>query len=125
MAESIVDANVLIALFRGNVDLKDFLETLNCGVDTTVYVELIQGAKNKNEVKRIESALRTFPIIHFNEAVSRQTIRLIRSYSKSHGLLLADAMIAATCLVHDLDLVTFNEKDFKFISGLKVVVPTL
>ncbi|HZS48600.1 MAG TPA: hypothetical protein VFC63_26250 [Blastocatellia bacterium] len=32
-------------------------------------------------------------------------------------MLLADAVIAATCLVHNLPLLTFNKKDFKFIAG--------
>lgn len=124
MAESIVDANVLIALFRGNDNLKDFLETLDCAVDTTVYVELIQGAKNKVEVARIEKILKTFPIIHFDSSVSLRTIDLIRTYSKSHGLLLGDAIIAATCLENKLKLVTFNAKDFRFIKGLRVEVPS-
>ena len=125
MADFIVDTNVLIALFRGNRKLQDFLETLDCAVDTTVYVELIQGVKNKVEVARIEKALATFQMMHFNESISAQTIDLIRTYSKSHGLLLADAIIAATCLENSLTLVTFNAKDFRFIKGLKISVPKL
>ena len=125
MADSIVDTNVLIALFRGNRDLQLFLETLDCAVDTTVYVELIQGVKNKIEVARIERALATFQMMHFNESISAHTIDLIRTYSKSHGLLLADAIIAATCLENGLTLVTFNAKDFRFIKGLKISVPKL
>ncbi len=123
MADSIVDANVLIALFRGNDDLKGFLETLDCAVDTTVYVELIQGAKNKIEVERIEKALKTFPIIQFDNSVSLRTINLIRFYSKSHGLLQADAIIAGTCIENNLELITFNARDFSFIRGLKVKIP--
>ncbi len=36
---------------------------------------------------------------------------------------LADAIIAATALVHDLPLVTRNEEDFKHITTLRVVNP--
>lgn len=46
------------------------------------------------------------------------------SYSKSHGLMLADAVIAATCLEHDLQLITLNVKDFRFIKGLTLIGPT-
>jgi predicted nucleic acid-binding protein len=35
----------------------------------------------------------------------------------------ADAIIAATALVHDLSLVTRNEEDFKDIPGLRLVKP--
>jgi len=123
--EAIVDANVLIRLLRGDRDLQEFLETLACGIDTTVYVEMIQGAKDKSEVARIEKALKTFPLIHFSESVSERTIVLIRTYSKSHNLLLGDAIIAAACIENNLKLVTFNVKDFRFIKDLQVEVPNL
>jgi predicted nucleic acid-binding protein len=125
MAESIVDANVLIALLRGNERLRTFLETLDAAVDTTIYVEVIQGAKNKTEVALIEKTLKTFPLIHFDESISLRTIDLIRNYSMSHGLYLADAIIAATCLEKKLTLVTLNSKDFRFIKDLKVRLPKL
>ncbi|MGD9564220.1 MAG: type II toxin-antitoxin system VapC family toxin [Pyrinomonadaceae bacterium] len=125
MVDFLLDANVLVGLLRGNERLRDFLEGSECAIDTVVYVELIQGAKNKYEVARIENALRTFPIVHFNESVSNRTIELIRTYSKSHGLLLADAVIAATCLENGLKLATFNTKDFRFIKELTIVVPRM
>ena len=52
-------------------------------------------------------------------------IDLIRSYSNSHGLLLADALIAATALENDLTVVTYNVDDFKFIKDLKYLKPTV
>lgn len=123
--EAVVDANVLIRLLRGDRHLQEFLESLECGIDTTVYVEMIQGAKDKSEVARIEKALKTFPLIHFSESVSDRTIDLIRTYSKSHNLLLGDAIIAASCLENNLKLITFNARDFRFIKGLEVEVPKL
>jgi predicted nucleic acid-binding protein len=96
-----------------------------CAIDTTVYVELIQGAKNKAEIALIEKQLKTFPVIYFKEAISRRVIDLIRTYSKSHNLLLGDAIIAATCLEYDLALVTFNIRDFRFIEGLVVTAPEI
>ena len=64
-------------------------------------------------------------LVDFDQAVSRRTISLIRDYSKSHGLLFADAVIAATCLENNLKLITLNEKDFRFIDGLELQVPKL
>ncbi|HSK72934.1 MAG TPA: PIN domain-containing protein, partial [Pyrinomonadaceae bacterium] len=52
-----------------------------------------------------------------------KTIELIRTYSKSHGLMLGDAIIAATCLEKGLTLITYNEKDFRFIDGLRILKP--
>jgi len=36
---------------------------------------------------------------------------------------LADAIIAATALLHNLPLVTRNEEDFKHVTSLRVVNP--
>ncbi len=110
MAKCLVDTNVLIGILRGDAKLSDLIDSLNCAIDTTVYVELIQGAKNKSDVEQIEIALTEYELIHFNNAVSRKTISLIRTYSKSHGLLFADAVIGATCLENNLELFTFNSK---------------
>lgn len=123
MIEYLADTNIFIAILKGNAKLKSFTESLNCALDTTVYVELIQGAKNKAEVQKIEKYLTRFELIHFDESISRKTIELIRLYSKSHGLMFGDAIIAATCLENDLTLLTFNVKDFRFIKNLKILKP--
>ncbi|CAN5438403.1 type II toxin-antitoxin system VapC family toxin [soil metagenome] len=123
MIEYLIDTNIFIALLKGNAKLKSFVETLACAIDTIVYVELIQGAKNKAEVRKIEKYLTRFELIHFNKIISQRAIKLIRSYSKSHGLMLGDAIIAATCLENNLTLITYNAKDFRFTNGLKILMP--
>ena len=123
MIEYLIDTNVFIAILKGNAKLKSFIEGLVCALDTTVYAELIQGAKNKTEVQKIERYLTRFELIHFDKSVSRMTIELIRTYSKSHGLMFGDAVIAATCLENDLTLITYNVKDFRFIKNLKITQP--
>ena len=123
MIEYLIDTNIFIAILRGNAALKSFIESLDCALDTTVYAELIQGAKNKLEVQKIERYLTRFELMHFDQSVSRKTIELIRIYSKSHGLMFGDAIIAATCLENDLILITYNVKDFRFINGLKTIQP--
>ncbi len=123
MIEYLIDTNIFIAVLKGNATLKSFIEGLACALDTTVYAELIQGAKNKAEVQKIERYLTRFELIHFDKAISRKTIELIRTYSKSHGLMFGDAVIAATCLENDLTLITYNVKDFRLINGLKITQP--
>ncbi len=70
MIEYLIDTNVFIAVLKGNAKLKSFIESLACALDTTVYIELIQGAKNKAEVQTIEKYLTRFELIHFEKAVS-------------------------------------------------------
>jgi len=123
MIEYLIDTNIFIAVLKGNGKLKSFIENLACALDTTVYVELIQGAKNKAEVQKIEKYLTRFELIHFDKVISRKTIELVRTYSKSHGLMFGDAIIAATCMEIDLTLITYNVKDFRFIKNLKILKP--
>ncbi len=47
------------------------------------------------------------------------------NYSNSHGLLLGDALIAASALENDLTVLTYNINDFKFIQDLKYLKPTV
>jgi len=118
--EKIADTNIFIKIFRGDADLKKQVESLNVAVSSVVLLELLQGSKDKAELRQIEKYLACFTVVHFNENVSKKAIELVKTYSKSHGLLLADAIIAATCLENDRELMTFNIKDFKFIRGLKL-----
>lgn len=125
MAKYLLDTNVLIGVFKGEAQLRQFVEEIDATIDATVYIELIQGAKSRSDVAKIEKAISQYRIIHFKEGTSKRAIELIRRYSKSHGLLISDAIIAATCLENNLILVTFNIRDFRFIKGLIIEVPQL
>ena len=123
MAEHLPDTNIFIAIFKGDAKLKTLIESCDSAINTIVYLELIQGAKNKTDINKIEKYLMQFELIHFDKATSQRAIELVRNYSKSHGLMLPDAVVAATCLENTLTLITFNNKDFRFINGLKAIQP--
>jgi hypothetical protein len=123
MVRYLIDANIFIAVLKGDLKLKSLIESLVCALDSVVYIELIQGAKDKREISKIEKYLNRFQLIHIDESISKKSIGLIRRYSKSHNLMLGDAIIAATCVENDLTLITFNVKDFRFIKGLKILQP--
>jgi predicted nucleic acid-binding protein len=123
MAESLVDTNVFSRVFTGDKAVKESIETLHADVCTVVYVECLQGSKSNREKRIVEGYLARFEFSHLTSDISTRTIDLIRTYSNTHGLLLADALIAATCLEGDLTRVTYNVKDFHFIQDLKSLTP--
>lgn len=89
-----------------------------------IYIELIQGGRlSKSELKEIKDYLRSFTRIHLSQRISITSVALVEQYGASHGLMLADALIASTALVWGLPLVTLNVKDFHFINGLQLVSP--
>lgn len=123
LADSLVDTNIFSQIFKGNLPVKQFVENLSPAVDATVYIENLQGSKSNLEKTRIKKYLTKFAIFYQTEEISRRAIGLIDRYSNTHGLMLADAQIAAVCLEQDLTLVTYNVKDFQFIAGLTIAVP--
>ena len=62
--------------------------------------------------------MRRFASVPVDAAICERAVDLVRRYHLSHGLLLADALIAATALVHALLLLTKNARDFRFVTGL-------
>ena len=123
MDKVIVDTNIFAAIFGGDAALKSKIDQYDKAVNTIIYLELIQGSKSKTEVQRIEKYLQNFTLLHFDVNDSQRAIDLVRTYSGSHGLLLADAMIAATCLERQYFLLTLNIRDFHFINGLQLIKP--
>lgn len=55
--------------------------------------------------------------------IDNKTIEETILIRKGHKIKLPDAIIAATCLVNGLDILTLNAKDFESIDGLKVIEP--
>ena len=55
------------------------------------------------------------------EPVSQRAMVLVETHALSAGLLLADALIAATALEHNLAILTGNAKHFTPVEGLKIV----
>ncbi len=53
--------------------------------------------------------------------MSDAAVDLLRRYRLSHGLLIADAFIAASALVLDTPLLSKNQRDYRFIAGLNLL----
>ncbi len=83
-------------------------------------MELMFGATNKADMTRITKKLSRFNIALINNEITLQAFDLLQNYRLSHGLSIPDSTIAATALIANLELFTYNTKDFKFISHLKL-----
>jgi len=117
------DTNIFISWFRGDLESLTRLERVGLShilIPSVVVMELLQGTRNKTESLQLKKKLKAYHIIHFNEATSRLAIELIEQFSLSHGLLIPDAIIAATALTYNIKLFTYNVKDFKFIPGIQI-----
>ncbi|MCB1177388.1 MAG: PIN domain-containing protein [Leptospiraceae bacterium] len=64
-----------------------------------------------------------YDVVHFDYSISQKSIELIENYKLSHGLKIPDSIIAASAIVHNIPLLTYNIQDFKFIKGLILYKP--
>ena len=117
------DTCILIDYLRGKTEVQQKLlsdRKQGLGMSSVTYMELMVGALNKREVNIIKKAFSDFEIIEISEPISIKAKNLIESFTKSHGLQIPDALIAATALELGVPLCTANIKDFQFIPDLQL-----
>lgn len=118
----LVDTDILIDALRNRSDAINFLsqatDTNRLRVSVISQMEIIVGCRNNNELGKARHFMARFTMISLNEMISRTAITLLERYRMSHGLLIPDALIAATSLTEGLPLATRNLRDFRFIEGL-------
>ena len=121
----IVDTDILIDAGRNVSEALNCLQKIEQRLPATVssvtQMELIIGCRNNNELDSLEQFLCRFHIIRLNEQISDTAIDLLKRYRLSHGLLIADALIAATAMISDLSFVSKNQRDYRFIEDLQLL----
>lgn len=121
----IVDTDILIDAGR-NVDnalacleqLEDKFQLTICSI---TQMELIVGCENKNELQSLGLFLENFQVVHVNEQISDAATELLKTYRLSHGLLIPDALIAATSITTDIPFISKNQRDYRFIEKLQLL----
>lgn len=92
----------------------------NVLISVITEMEVLAGATNKEHQTKLEKKLKQYNILQIDNRISSKATELIKKYKLSHGLLIPDAFIAASCLVYDFKLLTDNVKDFKYIEGISL-----
>ena len=121
----LIDSDVLIWFARGNERAVAVLQTIAEGYISAVsYMELVQGCRNKAELKVVQKAFKLGDqdVLPVTTGISDLACKLVEQYALSHSVFVADALIAATAMSHNLVLLSANEKHFSAIKGLKLQV---
>lgn len=118
----LLDTDVLIDYLRGQADAVLYLEAISdpLFISSITVAELYVGVRDGSDRMRLElflQAMRTLPL-DSDIAIAGGLYR--RNYGKSHGVGLADALIAATAAHYNLPLVTLNQKHFPMVQNLIV-----
>ncbi len=89
-------------------------------INSIIEMELLQGARDKNELRVIEKKLRSFRLVAMQQEIFDLATEYVRTYRLSHGLALPDAIIGATAIYYRIPLFTYNTKDFKFLPEIEL-----
>lgn len=126
MVGALIDTDILIDVLRGDVVAYAYLRRLDTwhdwlAVSVVTQMELIVGCRNKAELRALDNFLARFRIIEIDEYTSHKAVELLKQYRLSHGLLIADAFIAATALRLGCPLASRNQRDYRFIRNLNLL----
>lgn len=118
----LIDTNIAIFYFGAALSTKAeaFIDKV---VENTYYLSVVNRIEllgfrglSQNETTAFQSFVKKAEVIDLEEDIILETIRL----RKECQVKLPDAIIAATCIVIGLTLITNNVKDFQKIKGLKI-----
>ena len=122
---TIVDTDILIDAGRGLGQAVTCLSSIRQqsvpAVSVVTQMELFIGCRNKSELNSVEKFLLHFQLVKITDQISDTAVDLLRQYRLSHGLLIPDALIAATALTLNWPLISKNQRDYRFIANLNLL----
>jgi predicted nucleic acid-binding protein len=121
MAKSILlDTDVLIDFFRGYSKAVALVNNNSSRIilSSLVVAELYAGVKGDAEQDTINDFISLFRVIPIGVEIAKAGGLYKRDYGKSHGVGLADAILAATAEMENAELVTLNIKHYPMIKRL-------
>lgn len=117
----LLDTNVLIYHLKNNLSpelteqLALTIAAQQAYISFITRIEMLAWKGHTDlSLQQTSDLLIQLPELGINETVITRTVHV----RKIHGLKLPDALIAATALVHGLQLVTANTADFQRVDGL-------
>jgi hypothetical protein len=115
------DTDVLTWVLRGNVKAARAVdECAQRSLSVVTYMELLQGARNKAEIRAIKAFLADirFTAIPLTENIGHRASIYMEEYVLTDSLRMADALIAATAIEAQQPLLSGNAKHYKAIQDL-------
>ena len=124
MAIVFIDTNIVIEYLkkRDNEALIAFVDSFDTVyINDVVIMELYQGARDKRELKKKKKKIMKFEVLKMNQEIISLAREILDSYTLSHNTKIMDALIASTVIMYNIDLYTFNKKDFRYLKQVRLI----
>src|SRR2546426_4965080 len=106
VAAGLIDTDILIDATRQVADAIAFLAVRQAAEGIRISIisamELVRGCRNATELAQVQQFLQRVTLLPVSSGASQTAYQLMQSFFLSHGLLIPDALIAATALEHNL-----------------------
>jgi predicted nucleic acid-binding protein len=121
MGDVLLDTDILIDFLRGNNKAEAFISARADRIilSAIVVAELYAGVKGRAEREALDALVSLFRIVPVDVEIAKSGGLYQRDYGKSHGVGLADAILAATAEAWKAELKTLNIKHYPMLEGLR------
>jgi predicted nucleic acid-binding protein len=118
----LLDTCVIIDYLRDRHEAVQFMrqQGIRPAVSAITAAELFAGVRNSAEEHQIEALCGRLLIHQVDLEIARLGGSYCRQYRHTHGVQIADALIAATARIHEARLVTRNARHFPMLDDLIV-----
>ena len=117
----LVDTDVMIDYLRGHERaialIREYADRIV--LSPIVVAELYAGVKGADEEAILDELVSLFRVVEVTSGIARAGGFFKRDYGRSHGVSLADAILAATAQSETAELCTLNVKHYPMIKGLE------
>jgi predicted nucleic acid-binding protein len=115
------DTDVLVDFLRGHGEAVAFINAHQARIilSSIVVAELYAGVKGDAESAILQDFVSLFRVVPVTGGIAKATGLYKRDYGRSHGVGLADAVLAATAQAENAELKTLNTKHYPMLKGLK------
>ncbi|MBA4388831.1 MAG: VapC toxin family PIN domain ribonuclease [Verrucomicrobia bacterium] len=116
----LIDTDVMVDFLRGHPKAVALVQSHSSRIilSSIVVAELYAGIRGPDELKTLDRLISLFRVIPVSPSLARAAGLYKKEYGKSHGIGLADAIIAATADTEEAALGTLNIKHYPMIKDL-------
>jgi hypothetical protein len=116
----LLDTDVIVDFFRGHPKAVAFMNNHSDRIilSAIVVAELFAGVKGDAELSALEEFVSIFRVAPVNVEIAKAGGLYRSRFGKSHGVGLADAILAATAEAENAELKTLNIKHYPMLKGL-------
>ena len=119
-APILLDTDILVDFFRGHPKSVAFINTHSARIilSSIVVAELFAGVKDSAEQAALDNFVSLFRVVPVDLVIAKTGGLYKHSFGKSHGVGLADAILAATAEIENAELKTLNTRHYPMLKGL-------